>query len=283
MKLRRLPGTIAYGLLLTDGALVFLFPLHCLIRGSLVDVATFLKQPPVWMPGREELTLDGYRSIIEKFDLGRVFLNTTAVAVWTMACNVLFDAMAGYALARIRFLGRQVIFVVLLATLLLPFEVVMIPMFLIAVRLGLYDTLWGIVAPGMATTFGIFLMRQFFLTLPREIEESAVVDGASRWRIFTSIALPMSKPALATVAILHFLGGWEQFIWPMIVTSSQGRLRLLQNVVASATQAVGYGEEAVLWNELFAASLIAVVPLVILFVIFQRYFIEGLSQGAVKG
>ena len=101
--------------------------------------------------------------------------------------------------------------------------------------------------------------------------------------MFFSIALPMSKPALATVAILHFLAGWEQFIWPMIVTSSQGRLRLLQNVVASATQAVGYGEEAVLWNELFAASLIAVIPLVVLFVIFQRYFIEGLSKGAVKG
>jgi multiple sugar transport system permease protein len=273
----------AYAALIGVGMFVFLFPLYWLLRGSLLDVGTFLKQPPVWVPRRGQLTLEGYRSIFEKFQLGRVFLNTMAVAAWTMVSNVLLDSMAGYALARVRFVGRGFVFTTLLATLLLPGEVVLIPMFLITVRLGLYDTFLGIVAPGMATVFGIFLMRQFFLSLPIEVEESAFVDGATRWRVFGSIALPMAKPALATVAILHFLAGWEQFIWPLVVTSSQGRLRLLQNVVASATQAVGYGAENVQWNEMFAASIIAVVPLLVLFLACQRYFVEGLSRGAVKG
>ena len=273
-----------YILLLTIGLIVFAFPVYWMLRSSLIDLATFAQRPLVWLP--IPLTFQSYKRVWEAFNLLRVIGNTAAIAVTMTAGNVLIDSMAGYGFAKTEFPGKNVIFALFLATLMLGFEVLMIPEFLIIKRMGLYDTFPAIVLPGMASSFSIFLMRQFFSTIPHEIEESAFIDGAGRLRIFFHIALPMSKPALATIGVLHFLGGWESYLWPLIVTSPSGRMQVMQTVIARATQMAGpagSGAGEVLWPDLMAASLISAIPIFFLFLFAQRYFVAGLMGGALKG
>ncbi|NOZ29494.1 MAG: carbohydrate ABC transporter permease [Chloroflexi bacterium] len=275
---------VAYIVLLTIGLVVFAFPLYWMLRSSLVDLATFVRRPLIWLP--IPLTFESYRRIWKAFDLLKVIGNTAAIAITMTAGNLLIDSMAGYGFAKTEFPGKNAIFALFLATLMLGFEVLMIPEFLIIKRLGLYDTFPAIVLPGMASTFSIFLMRQFFSTIPNEIEESAFIDGAGRFRIFFNIALPMSKPALATIGVLHFLGGWESYLWPLIITSPSGRLQVMQTVIARATQMAGpagTGAGDVLWPDLMAASLISALPIFFLFLFAQRYFVAGLTGGALKG
>jgi multiple sugar transport system permease protein len=203
-----------------------------------------------------------------------------------MVGNVIIDAMAGYGLARTEFFGKNIIFAMYLATMMIGIEVLMVPQFLIVRYLGLYDSFPAIVLPGLASPFSIFLMRQFFLNFPREIEESAFVDGASRFRIFCSIALPTAKPVLATVAVIHFLAGWESFIWPLIVTSTAGRWAVMQVVIARATQKISAfipAEAGINYPMVMAASFISAIPMLFVFLFAQRFFIHGLSAGALKG
>lgn len=285
-RARRTANDIGYALLAGIGLLIFAFPVYWMVRSSLITLPTFVAIPLVWVPGPDQLTLESYRRIWSTFDMSRVFATSLTVAGMIAAANILADAMAAYAFARISFPGRDIIFALLLATLMIGSEALLIPQFLIIRLLGLYNTFAGIMLPGFASAFGIFLLRQFFSQIPHEIEESAFIDGASRWSIFWSIVLPISTPALATIAILFFLSGWEMYLWPLVVTDPSGNLQLIQVIIAQATliaAPAGAGAGVVLWPDLMAGSVLAAIPILLLFVFGQRYFVRGLTGGAIKG
>jgi len=273
--------TAGYGMLLALGLLIFGFPLYWMVRGALITQATWLTTPPVWFP--RHLTLGAFHAIMNEFSLGRVLANTVALAGLTMVCNVVFDCMAGWALAKMRVPLRQWIVLALLLTLMVPFEGLMVPLYLLVTRLGLANTMTGLVLPGAANAFCIYLMTQFFRKVPDDLVEAAVVDGAGWWRIFRSIAVPLAAPAVATVAVITFLSGWESFIWPLLITDPGSRFDVLQKVIARAAYTTMSGPAGGLeYPWLMAAALISTVPVLLLFAFCQRYFISGLTAGAVK-
>ncbi len=274
-------GRIAYGAALAFGLIVFGFPLYWMVRGAIITQAAWTEVPLVWIP--REVTFRAFVDIFEQFRMSRVVFNTATVAVCTMVCHVLFDSMAGFAFAKMRIPGKNVIFVTLLVTLMVPFEGLMVPLYLIVTRVGLANTLPGIILPGAASAFCIFLMRQFFKRVPDEVIEAAIVDGAGWGRIFFSIALPLAAPAVATIAVITFLGGWESFIWPLLITDPHSKFDVLQKVIAQATFTSMGGSADVEWPWLMAAALISTLPVLLLFIFFQRFFIAGLTGGAVKG
>lgn len=275
-----------YAVLAGVGLVIFAFPVYWMVRSSLITLPTFVAIPVVWVPGPDQLTLESYQHIWTTFNMLRVFVTSLTIAGMMAAANVLIDAMAAYAFARISFPAKEAIFAMLLGTLMIGSEALLIPQFLIVRTLGLYNTFAGIMLPGFASAFGIFLLRQFFVQIPHEIEESAFIDGATRWRIFWSIVLPVSTPALATVAIFFFLSGWEMYLWPLVVTDPSGTLQLIQVVIAQATliaAPAGAGAGVVLWPDLMAGSVLAAIPILLLFIFGQRYFVRGLTGGALKG
>jgi len=283
--MRRLIDGGAYALLLAAGALVFGFPLYWMIRGALIDQAAWTQVPLVWLPGWDEVSLDAFKAIFAstQFRMGRVLFNTFLLATMTMVCNVAFDCMAGFALAKMRIPGKQAIFLVLLVTLMVPFEGLMVPLYLVVTKLGLANTFPGIVLPGAASAFCIILMRQFFTKVPDELVEAAVVDGADWGQIYFRIALPLAAPAVATIAVITFLAGWESYIWPLLITDPQSRFDVLQKVLAQATMISQAGSTDTEWPWLMAAALLSTVPVLLLFIFCQRFFIAGLTGGAVKG
>ncbi|WP_299432246.1 carbohydrate ABC transporter permease [uncultured Meiothermus sp.] len=190
---------------------------------------------------------------------------------------LLTNSMAAFALAKYRFVGRQALFLLTLATIMIPLQVIMVPIFLVLRNLGLTDTLWGIIIPPAATPTGVFLLRQYMLSIPDEILESARIDGASEWAIYWRIILPLSIPALATLAIFSFTWRWNDFIWPFIVISSE------QNATLQLALARLVGQFGVDWSTLLAATTITLLPMLIVFLLLQRYFLGNLMAGSVKG
>jgi len=272
---------ILYGALLIGGIFVFGFPLYWMARGALITQAMWTKVPLVWFP--HDVTFDAFSEIFRQFRMSRVLLNTAMVATLIMICNVLFDCMAGFAFAKMRVPCKEFIFITLLATLMVPFEGLMVPLYLLVTRIGLANTLTGIILPGAASAFCIFLMRQFFTSVPGELIEAAIVDGSGWWKIFFQIAMPLAAPAVATVAVITFLGGWESFLWPLLITDPHGQFDVLQKVIAQATFVTMGGSADVEWPWLMAAALISTLPVLLLFACFQRFFIAGLTGGALKG
>jgi len=275
--LKRIP----YAVLLATGLVVFGFPLYWMIRGALITQGMWSQIPLVWLP--DKITLQAFSEIFEQFRITTVVLNTAIVATATMVCNVLFDSMAGFAFAKMRVPGKNFILLTLLVTLMVPFEVLMVPMYLIVTKMGLANTLTGIVLPFAASAFCIYLMRQFFMRVPDELIEAAVVDGAGWGRIFFSIALPLATPAVATVAVITFLTGWEAFIWPLLITDPHSQFDVLQKVIAQATFVSMGGAEDIQFPWLMAIGLISTLPVLLLFLFCQRFFITGLTSGALKG
>lgn len=284
-KARRFAGTAAYAFLLGAGVVLFGFPLYWMLRGALIDQATWTQVPIVWLPNRGQISLAAFRDIFAstQFRMGRVLFNTFALAVMTMICNVVFDCMAGFALAKMRVPGKRYIFFGLLITLMVPFEGLMVPLYLVITKIGLANTFPGIVLPGAASAFCIVLMRQFFTRLPDELIEAAIVDGADWGHIFFRIALPLAAPSVATVAVITFLGGWEAYIWPLLITDPQSNFDVLQKVLAQATMISQAGSTDTEWPWLMAAAFLSTLPVLVLFAFCQRFFIAGLTRGAVKG
>ncbi len=276
-------GRIAYAAMLALGLIVFGFPLYWMIRGAVITQAAWTQVPLVWVP--REVTFQAFVDIFQsdQFRMSRVLFNTATVAFFTMACHVLFDSMAGFAFAKMRIPGKNVIFITLLVTLMVPFEGLMVPLYLIVTRMGLANTFPGIILPGAASAFCIFLMRQFFRRVPDEVIEAAIVDGAGWGRIFFTVAMPLAAPAVATIAVITFLGGWESFIWPLLITDPHSKFDVLQKVIAQATFTSMGGSADVEWPWLMAAALLSTLPVLLLFIFCQRFFIAGLTGGAVKG
>ncbi|MCY2931413.1 MAG: carbohydrate ABC transporter permease [Planctomycetota bacterium] len=282
---RRILARSLYALALAGGAVFFGFPLLWMARGSIISQAQWMKQPMEWIPPAGEITFRAFGQLFQspQFRMGQVLLNTALLAAFTTIFNVLFNCMAGFALAKMKLPGKRVILPVLLVTMMVPFEGMMVSLYLTVTRLGLADTLPGLLLPMSTSAFGVLLMWKFFCRVPDELVEAAVVDGAGWVSILFRIMIPTAAPAVATVAVLSFLGGWEAFLWPMLITDPASQFDVLQKVIAGATIASMSGGTEMEWTYLMAAALVSTVPVLLLFLLGQRFFITGLTSGAVKG
>ncbi len=221
-------------------------------------------------------TLDNLLYVFTKVDFVRFLLNTFFVSATVTLAALFFHSMAGYALARLRFPGREVIFLAMLSTFLISLPVIIVPLFILVRELGVLNSYLGLIIPSIFNAFGIFLLRQFYLTVPPEIEEAALIDGAGYFRIYWSIILPMSRPILSALAILFFLGNWNAFLWPLTVATDQ-KLWMVQVAVASFR-----AQYSASWNYIMAASTIVALPMLLLFVVFQGQIIESIKTGGLK-
>jgi multiple sugar transport system permease protein len=230
--------------------------------------------PPVLFPS--SFHISNYPAAWNSVPFGDFFLNSAAYSLATVAGNLLFCSLAAYAFARIRFFGRELLFVVFLATLMVPFQVLLIPTFLIVKKLGLVDSVGGLIVPNLCTAFGIFMLRQFFRTLPIELEEAARIDGTSRLGILFKIVLPLSMPALATLGIIQFMWSWNDFLWPLIIidTSSHAPLQLGLSMLQ--------GAHSTQWNLLMAGTVMSQIPMLLVFLFAQRWFIRSIAYTGIK-
>ncbi|WP_320069246.1 carbohydrate ABC transporter permease [Micromonospora sp. RTGN7] len=258
-------------------ALVFLTPLIWMFLTSVKTNGDAQRIPTGWLP--DPFSTYGYEQVLGNTanPVLRWFLNSMLAATLHALLVLVTASMAGYALARLRFRGRGVGFALIVGTLFIPPTSLIIPNFVIADRLGWLDTLPVLVVPGAASAFGVFFLRQFFLSIPAELEEAAVLDGANHWQIFTRVLLPLSKPALATLAVLSFLTNWNDFLWPIYVLFSPDRLTLPAGLgLLQGTYATDY-------PVIMAGAVLASVPVLILFVLAQRHIIQGVSRSGLKG
>ncbi|MEP7001377.1 MAG: carbohydrate ABC transporter permease, partial [bacterium] len=221
-------------------------------------------------------TLDHYRDLFGRLDLGRYALNSAFVAVVTTIAALAINSSAGYAFAKLRFAGRNQTFRILAAGLAIPVQVAMLPLFLLVKSLGLVNNYGGVIVPGLASIFGIFLVRQYALAIPDDLLDAARIDGASEFRVFRSIVLPTIKPVLATLALWTFLATWNDFMWPLIILSDDRKYTL---PVALAGLV---GEHAQDVELMMAGAVITVLPVLTLFLFLQRYYVEGVTEGSVK-
>jgi ABC-type glycerol-3-phosphate transport system permease component len=226
--------------------------------------------PTEWQP-------QNYRRVFEQIPFARYYFNSVFIAAWVTFLQVLTSAMAGYAFARLRWPGRDHVFKLYLATLMIPGVVTMIPNFTVMVKLHLLDSYLGLIVPAAFSAFGTFLLRQFMLTIPSSLDEAAAIDGASPWRIFWDVILPLARPGLIALAIFSFMGNYQSLLWPLILTKSEA-LRTLPIGMLDFDST--YGRQT---NLIMAATVMNVIPLVILFVCTQRYLVKGIQMGAVKG
>ena len=221
-------------------------------------------------------TLGNFLYVFTQVDFFRYLWNTFFVAASVTIIALFFHSMAGYALARLRFPGRDAIFLAMFATFLISQPVIIVPLFILARALHMLDSYTGLIVPSIFNAFGIFLLRQFYLAVPRELEEAAVIDGAGYFRVYWSIILPLSRPILSALAILFFLANWNSFLWPLTITSDQ-KLWMVQVAIASFRQQYNAS-----WNYIMAASTVVALPTVVMFVIFQKRIIESIKTSGIK-
>ncbi len=265
---------ISYAILIAL-ALAMFIPFLWSLSTSLKAAGDVHQWPPSFIPDKP--TLDAYRTVLTEVPFPRWFLNSFLVATIVTAANLLLCSMAGYALARIRFPGRGALFMVILATMMIPAQITMIPVFRILQGIGLVNSYGGLIIPFIASTFGIFLMKQFFESIPAELEEAAMLDGCSRFRIFWNIILPLARPALAALTIFTFLGNWNSFMMPLIIVSDPELSTLPIGL------AMFRGEYFTDWPVLMAASVLIIAPVAFLYLFLQRYFVEGIAHTGIKG
>lgn len=266
--------TLLYAVL-TIGFILVVTPFVWMILGSFKGEGELRQVPPTWWP--QTGTLDNYRALFEKESFLRYFFNSTLVAVVVTAGNVIFCSMVGYALAKLAFRGKKLVFGLVMGTLLLPGMVTFVPLFVLVANLGLVDSYPGLILPFLVTPFGVFLMRQFIIGLPDDLLDAGRVDGASELRIFRQIILPLCGPALGTLGILTFLGSWNSFLWPLVVAQTQNYYTL---PVALALFSTGQNETN--YGLLLAGATVVVMPIVVVFLILQRRFIEGIATTGIK-
>jgi multiple sugar transport system permease protein len=251
-----------------------LVPLLWMVSASLMATGEATTFPPPLLPHRP--TLVHYADLFGRLNLGLYALNSTIVATVTTVCSLGINAAAGYGFAKLRFAGRDTTFRALAAGLAIPVQVAMLPLFLLVKALGLVNGYGGVIIPGLASIFGIFLVRQYALAIPDDLLDAARIDGAGEWRVFRSIVLPTIRPVLATLALWTFLATWNDFMWPLIVLSDDRRYTL---PVALAGLV---GEHAQDVELMMAGAVVTVLPVLILFLFLQRYFVEGVTEGSVK-
>jgi multiple sugar transport system permease protein len=254
-------------------AIAAVFPFYWLVIGSVMPPAELFASVPKLWPS--EFDFSTYRRIFDLVPLGRYFLNSVVVSGLTTVIALLVASAAGYCFARLTFFGQGVLFALILAALMVPSQATMVPLFVMFANWNLLNSYPGIILPGLVSAFGVFMMTQFFKTLPAEMREAAIVDGANEFRIFSRIYLPLARPAVATLALFIFMGTWDQLLWPMIVAPAPD-MRTLQVGLAFIRQ------QAPVTNQVMAAIVVSVIPVVFAFLLTQKQFIAGIAAGAVK-
>jgi multiple sugar transport system permease protein len=263
-------------LLLIFGILLMVGPFLWMLLGSLKPQAEFLVTTPTFLPRAP--TTDNYERLFSQLDFPRFFFNSSVVAVAVTAGNVLFCPMLGYALAKLQWRGKGLIMGLVLATLMVPAGITLIPNFVLMANLGFVNTYPGLILPFLVGPFGVFLTRQFMYSIPDELLEAARIDGANEWRIFWQVVLPITVPVLATLGILTFLGSWNSFLYPLVMAQEPNMYTL---PVALATFATGQYQAD--HGMLMAGSVVLVVPVLIIFILFQRWITEGIATTGLKG
>jgi multiple sugar transport system permease protein len=256
-------------------AIVTLTPLVWMVSASLMPAGDANAIPPPLFPRR--VTFEHYTALFTRLHLARSLFNSTFVAVASTLSSLVLNGMAGYAFAKLRFAGRERLFRLLVIALVIPAQIGMLPLFLLLQKMGLVNTMMGVIIPGMTSVFGIFMVRQFALAIPDDLLDAARIDGASEFRIFRSVVLPNLTPILATLAVVTFLGQWNDFMWPLIVLSDDTKYTLpvaLANLV---------GEHVQDTELMMAGSVLTVLPVLFVFLALQRFYMRGMMQGSVKG
>jgi multiple sugar transport system permease protein len=273
---RRAPSGWWIYLLLTLGMLLMVGPFLWMLLGSLKPQAEFLVSTPTFLP--KAATTDNYQRLFSQLDFPRFFFNSSVVALVVTAGNVLFCPMLGYALAKLEWRGKRLIMGLVLATLMVPAGITLIPNFVLMRNLGLVNTYPGLILPFLVGPFGVFLTRQFMFGIPNELLEAARIDGANEWRTFWQVVLPLTTPVLATLGILTFLGSWNNFLYPLVMAQEPNMYTL---PVALATFATGQYQAD--HGMLMAGSVVLVLPVLLIFILFQRWITEGIATTGLKG
>ena len=256
----------------------FLWLLSTALKGRSENIFAY---PPIFIP--KDFTLENFKEVLRLVPIIRYVINSFIVAASTVVLNVILSALAAYPLARMEFKGKKIAFFAILATIMVPFQTIMLPVYIITLKLHLIDSYstfsgyLGMIMPFAVNAFGIFLLRQAFLTIPKEIEESAVIDGCNSFQIFFKLLLPMIKPSVALLAIFTFIGSWGEFLWPSIVLTNEKLFTLPVGInnLSSAFSAD--------YRLVAAGSIVSIIPIIIFFLALQKYFISGTTEGAVKG
>jgi len=264
-------------LFLIVGATVMLIPFAWMILSSMMTTSEILARPLTWFPAHPGF--DAYRGLRDAIPLGRMYLNSMFVTTTTTLGILLTSSLAGYGFAKFQFPGRDVLFLIVLATMMIPFFVVLIPIFWMISKFGWVDSYPGLIVPNIATAFGIFLMRQYMLSLPDEVLDAARVDGASEFEIYWRIVLPLSTPVIGALTILAFVYQWNNFLWPLVVARSD----TMWTVPVGLNSLRVYASSAQVINMQMAGATLGIVPLVAVFLVLQRYFVRGIALTGMKG
>ncbi|MEU1687854.1 carbohydrate ABC transporter permease [Micromonospora sp. NPDC005707] len=270
----RVAKAILYAVLLL-GLLAVAGPFLWMALSSLKPEREIRDVPPTWWP--ETVTLDNFRGLFSRLDFPLYFFNSALVATLVMVGNLLFCSLVGYALAKLRYPGKRALFLAVLGMLMVPGMVTFVPQFVLVSNMGLTNTYAGLILPFVVGPFGVFLMRQFLQSIPDELIEAARVDGAGEFRIFWRVVLPLCRPALATLGILTFLASWNNFLWPLVVATTEDKYTL---PVALALYSVGENERN--YGLLLAGAVVVVLPVLIVFLFLQRHFLRGIATTGIK-
>jgi multiple sugar transport system permease protein len=246
-----------------------------MVMASVMPAGEASAYPMSWLPSA--LSLEHYRALFSRLEVVRYIANSALIAGAVTLISLVVNSMAGYAFAKLSFPGRERVFRGLVATLVVPGQVTMLPLFMLLKYLGLINSFWGVIVPGMASVFGIFLFRQYALSIPDSLLDAARIDGAGEWRIYRSIVLPLCKPILLTLAVFTFMGTWNDFMWPLVVLTDS-RLHTLPVALANLS-----GEHVQDTELMMAGALLTVLPVIVLYALLQRYYIEGIMVGSIKG
>ena len=269
-------GTVLLYLVLGFGALLMIMPLVWMIATAMKPVEETNLPEFYLIPSRFQL-IENFQSAFARIPLATFFYNSVVVSVSATLGELVMASLAGYSFARYTYPGRDALFLIVLSTLMIPFFVVVIPLYIVVHSFGWLNTYQALIIPGMVSAFGIFLMRQFIMTIPNELVDAGRIDGASELTIFARIVMPLCMPAVATLAIFTFLQHWDSFVWPLLVVSRRGMFTVPLGLTFFQSEYLAF------WNEQMAASLVALAPTLSLFLIFQRYFVRGVVMTGLKG
>jgi multiple sugar transport system permease protein len=275
LRTRDRTARIVLYVILVLALLAVVGPFVWMALSSVKPEAEIRAVPPTWLP--ETFTLQNYRDLFSRLNFPLYFFNSTLVAALVTAGNLLFCSLLGYALAKLRFPGKRALFIVVLGMLMVPGMVTFVPQFVLISNMGLANSYAGLVLPFLAGPFGVFLMRQFLLSIPDDLLEAARVDGAGEFRIFWRVVLPLCRPALATLGILTFLASWNNFLWPLVVATTEDRYTL---PVALALYSIGQNKTD--YELLLSGAVVVVLPVLIVFLVLQRYFLRGIATTGLK-
>jgi len=269
----RIHKAIIY-LVLLVGVIVTIAPFVWMISASLMPAGQANQFPPKFLP--DKVTFEHYRTLFGRLNVARYFFNSIVISLSITGISLIFNSMAGFAFAKYRFAGKQKLFKLLLSAMVIPAQVTMLPLFLMLNRMGVINTYWGVIIPGMASIYGIFLIRQYIISIPDSLIEAARIDGAHDFYIYWRIILPVAKPILVTMALFTFMGAWNDFLWPLIVLTRDS-MYTLPVVLANLM-----GEHVQDTEMMMAGSVITIMPIIVVFLAMQKYYLRGIMMGSVK-